>query len=169
MDDERQHDSLDLARLNHREHIDVARPRDEVYRLVADIARTGEWSPTCVGCTWNPPHTGPETGAWFTGHNRTPDREWDTESMVESARPGSEFIWVVGGTAVRWGYLLDPIDDGARTRLTLLWEVLPGGVELFQRKFGEQAGAQMERRRVQALADMPQTLEAIRRVSEAPE
>lgn len=57
--------------LTHRVTLVVHAPADVVYGLVSDVTRTGEWSPTCRGCTWeDPARRGP--GARFVGRNETP-------------------------------------------------------------------------------------------------
>ena len=66
------------------ESIHVAVPPDELYRLVSDVTRMGEWSPICTGCWWDE-GAGPEVGAWFTGRNEAPERTWETRSQVVAA------------------------------------------------------------------------------------
>jgi hypothetical protein len=51
-----------------RVHID-AKPA-ELYDLVTDVTRMGEWSPECVRCVWLDGATGPAVGARFRGSNR---------------------------------------------------------------------------------------------------
>jgi len=142
----------------------VARSPEQVYALVSDVTRTGEWSPTCTACEWDE-GAGPEPGSWFTGHNVTPQRTWDTRSQVVVAEPGKEFTWVVGDGLVRWSYLLEPCDGG--TLLTETWDFLPAGLALFARRYGEDADAQIEDRRRSAYEGIPKTLAAVKAVAEA--
>ena len=79
----------------HSDSIVVARPPHEVYELVADITRMGEYSPICKECWWDE-GDGPRVGAHFTGRNVLPERTWETRSEVVAADPGREFAWVVG-------------------------------------------------------------------------
>jgi hypothetical protein len=65
----------------------IARRPDELYALVSDVTRMGEWSPVCRQCWWDE-GAGPEVGAWFTGRNQTPERVWETRSQVVAAEPG---------------------------------------------------------------------------------
>ena len=152
------------ADLSFSAHVVVARPPQQVYDLVSDVTRTGEWSPTCVTCWWDE-GAGPEPGSWFTGRNVTPSRTWETRSQVLVARPGEEFTWVVGDGLVRWSYLLEPHDGG--TLLTETWQFLPAGLEFFRQKYGEDADAQIEDRRRAAHEGIPRTLAAVRAVAEA--
>jgi ribosome-associated toxin RatA of RatAB toxin-antitoxin module len=56
-----------------RSSIVVARAPEVLYDMVSDITRMGEWSPVCTAGWWDE-GDGPRVGAWFTGHNETPER-----------------------------------------------------------------------------------------------
>ena len=141
----------------------VARSPAEVYAVVSDVTRTGEWSPTCVACWWDE-GDGPSAGSAFTGRNVTPQRTWETRSRVETAEPGREFTWVVGEGVVRWSWLLEPCDEG--TRLTESWHLLPGGLDFFAEKYGADAAAQVDERRRSALDGIPRSLAAVKAIVE---
>ncbi|MGY1795765.1 SRPBCC family protein [Geodermatophilus sp. SYSU D00525] len=150
--------------LTHSDSIVVAASPEEVYDLVSDVTRTGEWSPICAACWWDEGATG-QVGEWFTGRNVTPERTWETRSQVVAADRGREFAWLVSGRLVRWGYLLEPVDGG--TRLTETWEFLPAGLEFFAERYGEDAPRQVEQRTRAAHEGIPATLAAIKRIAEA--
>jgi hypothetical protein len=152
------------ADLRFSDSVVVARSPEQVYDLVSDVTRTGEWSPTCTACWWDE-GAGPRPGSWFTGRNVTPQRTWETRSKVEVADRGREFTWVVGDGVVRWSYLLEPCEQG--TRLTERWDLLPAGLAFFARKYGEDADAQVEERRRSAYDGIPRTLAAIKAVAES--
>ena len=94
--------------LTHSASVVVAVPPEELYDLVSDVTRTGEWSPVCVACWWDEGATG-RAGDWFTGRNVTPERTWETRSQVAVADRGREFARLVGGSRARWGYTLAAI------------------------------------------------------------
>jgi hypothetical protein len=142
----------------------VAASPEQVYDLVSDVTRTGEWSPVCVACWWDEGATG-QAGDWFTGRNVTPERTWETRSLVAAADRGREFTWLVGGSRARWGYTLEPVDGG--TRLTESWEFLPDGLALMAERYGEDAQHQVEVRARAAHQGIPVTLAAIKRIAEA--
>ncbi|MCY7394845.1 MAG: SRPBCC family protein [Nocardioides sp.] len=155
--------------LTHRESVVVATTPERLYSMLCDVTRTGEWSPTCTACWWDDDvdvSEGVQVGAWFTGRNEVPDRTWETRSQVVAADPGQEFAWQVGGSLVRWGYLLVPTADGG-TELTETWEYLPDGLALFAERYGDDALAQVEDRTRQAHEGIPRTLAAIKTVAEA--
>ncbi len=150
--------------LQHHESILVQATPDEVYDLVADVTRTGEWSPICTTCWWDDPEQAGRVGAWFTGRNELPERTWETRSQVVAAERGREFAFVVGGSFVRWGYTLTAAGSG--TELTESWHFLPAGIAMFREKFGERADAEIATRTEQAYAGIPLTLAAIKQVAE---
>lgn len=146
------------------ESIVVAASPEQVYDLVSDIARTGEWSPICQTCWWQD-GGGPREGAWFTGRNEADGRVWETQSQVVAAERGREFAWLVGGAFVRWGYTLRPVSGG--TELTESWEFRPEGIAMFHERYGPDAQARIERRTEQARTGIPETLKAIKRIAES--
>ncbi len=151
------------------ESILVAATPDELYAMVSDVTRTGEWSPICKACWWDDGPAG-QVGSWFTGRNETSERTWETRSQVVVADPGREFAWEVNNGWVRWGYTFEPdtTESGtAGTRLTESWVFHPKGLAGFRERFGEVADEQIQARREAAVSGIPVTLAAIKRAAEA--
>ena len=142
----------------------ITRSPEELYDMVSDVTRMGEWSPIVETCWWEDGE-GPREGAWFGGRNVTPERTWETRSLVEVARRGEEFAFVVGGSWTRWSYRFDAVEGG--TEVTETWEFLPGGVERFAERFGEDAENQLAQRREAARVGIPATLAAIKAAAES--
>ena len=142
----------------------IARSAEDLYDMVSDVTRMGEWSPVCKACWWDDGESA-RVGAWFTGRNETPERTWETRSEVVAAESGHEFAFVVGGTWTRWGYVFEPTDGG--TLVTESWAFLPAGIERFHERFGDDADAQIAQRVVAAHEGIPATLAAIKRVAES--
>ncbi len=153
-----------MDNLKHSASVIVARSPDDLYRMVSDVTRMGEWSPVCKACWWDEGET-PRAGAWFTGRNELPDRTWETRSEVAVAEPGREFTFVVGGTFARWGYTFEPVDGG--TKVTESWEFLPGGIAMFEERFGADAPAQIQQRIDAAHNGIPATLAALKSTAES--
>ena len=150
--------------LQHSGSITVARPPKDLYDMVSDVTRMGEWSPICKACWWDE-GDGPRKGAWFTGRNEVPERTWETRSEVVVADPGREFAFVVSATGTRWGYTFTPVDGG--TEVTESWELPPTGVAFFEERYGEEAEAQIATRSETARAGIEATLAGIKKVAEA--
>lgn len=145
----------------------------QVYDVVSDITRTGEWSQVCRSAEWvDAARTG--EGAQFLGHNDDGTKQWTTTSTVVTALPGEEFVWEVGQGYVRWGYAMREVAGGegggagpARTELTHTWEVLPALHGFYADKYGDQAQEVLARRTESAHASIPRTLESIRTIVES--
>ena len=149
--------------LRHSDSTVIARSPEELYDMVADVTRMGEWSPVCKACWWDEGH-GPRLGARFTGRNELPERTWETRSEVVVADPGREFAFVVLSTGTRWDYTFTPVEGG--TQVTESWEFPPAGFAVFQERFGEDAQAQIADRNETARNSITTTLAAIKATAE---
>lgn len=136
----------------------------ELYDLVSDVTRMGQWSPICRACWWDEGE-GPSVGSWFTGRNETPERTWETRSQVVVADPGREFAFVVNHGWVRWGYTFEP--EGGGTRVTESWHFLADGIAGFHDRYGADAQAHIDERIRQAHEGIAATLAAIKQAAEA--
>ena len=150
--------------LKYSESIVIARSPHELYDMVCDITRMGEWSPVCKACWWDEGASA-QAGAWFTGRNETPERTWETRSQVVAAKPGREFAFAVFGDRAQWGYTFTPADGG--TRVTESWDFLPAGITSFEERYGADAQAQITARAQAAREGIPRTLAALKRVAES--
>jgi hypothetical protein len=157
----------------------IAASTGDLYAMVSDVTRMGEWSPVCRSCEWD---TGAAAegsaaaivGAWFTGHNVDEGREWDTHCEVIAADPGREFAFAVAGTFVRWTYTFEPTvvagSEGGRvgTALTETWEPQPDLLAFYALQYGEdQVQAVLDARAATAKAGIAATLAAIKAAAEA--
>lgn len=155
--------SVPRVNLNYCESIKISRSAEELYDLIADVTRTGEWSPICKSCWWDD-GDGPRVGAWFTGRNETPERTWETRCEVVAAERGREFAFVVGGSWVRWSFVFTRGDQ--ETEVTESWEFLPGGIARFSERYGAEAPAQIAERTQAAHQGIPATLAAVKGIAE---
>ena len=92
-------------------------PVDEVWALVSDVTRIGEFSPETFEAKWTRGSTGPEVGASFAGHvkrNGVGPTYW-SPCQVTKCVENELFEFAVGTDAVtvnNWGYRLEPQGDG---------------------------------------------------------
>jgi hypothetical protein len=154
-----------MADYRHAGSIVINRSPDEVYGLISDVTRMGDWSPICKGCWWDE-GAGPTVGAMFTGRNELPERQWETRSEVVTAEPGKEFAWSVAEppTRARWGYSFKAVDGG--TEVTETWDLPPEGVAIFGEWFGDSAAEEIQKRADAAAMGIPETLAAIKKAAE---
>jgi uncharacterized protein YndB with AHSA1/START domain len=109
--------------------VHVAAPPAQVWDLVSDITRIGEFSPETFEARWLAGPAGPGVGARFRGHVRRNGRGpvyWTTCTVVASD-PGRAFAFAVHGPGESvvntWRYQLNPAAGG--TDVTESFE-LPG-------------------------------------------
>jgi hypothetical protein len=155
---------MGMSSLRYSESVVVARSPEDLYDMVSDVTRMGEWSPVCKACWWDEGDE-PRPGAWFTGRNELPERTWESRSQVVVADRGREFAFLVGGAWVRWGYTFAAVDGG--TRVTESWEFLPAGITRFRDRFGGDAESQIANRTEAAHRGIPVTLAALKKAAEA--
>jgi hypothetical protein len=142
----------------------MAAPADQVWALVSDVTRIGEFSPETFEAEWLDGATGPRSGARFRGHvkrNGWGPVYWTTCTVV-ACEPGREFAFGVGepGKALNtWRYELQPAADG--TDVTESFELSP---MLLLRLYWALLGWARGRTNV---SGMRTTLERIKAVAEA--
>jgi uncharacterized protein YndB with AHSA1/START domain len=101
---------------------EIAAPPQQVWELVSDITRMGEWSPESTGGTWIKGATGPEVGAKFKGTNEAGGKKWSTTCEVTECVPGERFAFAVTGGPFKvatWSYAFEPTGSG--TQVTESW------------------------------------------------
>ena len=96
-------------------HIDA--PPAEVWALVSDVTRIGEYSPETFEAEWLDGATGPEVGARFRGHVKRNGRgpTYWAPCVVTECEPERVFEFGVGrpGQAINtWRYELEPTEGG---------------------------------------------------------
>jgi hypothetical protein len=124
---ERDHETLPLMKQGTRgeAHLDMAASPAQVYDVVSDVTRMGEWSPETTHCEWLDGAQGPTVGARFKGTNKRGLARWSTKPRVTAAEPGREFAFVIqhlGHDITKWTYQFEPADGG--TRVTESFELL---------------------------------------------
>jgi uncharacterized protein YndB with AHSA1/START domain len=150
---------VDTSAYRHQEAITIDRSPDELYDLVADVSRMGQWSPVCTGGTYD------EDGEWFTGTNAMGESTWETRCRVVVAERGREFAFINHGLEgrvemVRWAFTFRPVAGGG-TDVTQTWQVLPDyadGLGLDETS----AVSVLDMMKDAALQGMPQTLAALK-------
>jgi uncharacterized protein YndB with AHSA1/START domain len=96
---------------------EVRAPAAQVWAMVSDVTRMGEWSPENEGGAWLGGATGPQPGAKFRGTNRIGKRRWKTVATVVDAEPGRRFSFRVAAAGLdvaEWAYALEPTATGCR-------------------------------------------------------
>jgi hypothetical protein len=145
--------------------VHIERAALDVWTMVSNIRRMGEWSPETVSATWIDGASGPVPGARFKGKNRRGLLRWTTVVRVDECDVGETFAFtVLSGTkgkrdATRWSYRFVPTEDGGcdvTESYETIWE--PGYAKLV---FPE------KRRGPQMLEGMETTLARLKAAAEA--
>jgi uncharacterized protein YndB with AHSA1/START domain len=160
---------MDFSAYRHTETITIDRPAEELYDLVADVSKMGQWSPVCTGGEYDS-----DNPKWFTGHNAIGEFHWSTRCEVVAAERGREFAFINHGTdgqsdLVQWGFSFEPA--GGSTRVTQSWEVLPA-YENFVRSdkpdaTDDDVAARIDGMKGLALTGMPETLAKLKAEAES--
>ena len=90
---------------------------DDVWAVVSDPTRVGEWSHECVSVSWVGDHTEPVVGARFRGRNRAGIFRWGRVCEILEVQP-YEIVWRTVSTArfpdtTEWRIALFPAEGGA--------------------------------------------------------
>jgi hypothetical protein len=91
---------------------------EQVWDLVSDVTRIGEFSPETFEAEWLDGATGPQVGARFRGHVNRNNRglKYWTECRVVESAPGKAFAFEVisaGRVVNTWRYDIEPAGDGS--------------------------------------------------------
>jgi uncharacterized protein YndB with AHSA1/START domain len=93
----------------------IAAPADQVWDLISDLPRMGEWSPENTGGNWVKGATGPAVDARFKGTNSNGRKTWSTDVKVTTCDPGRAFEFrstVMGIGVALWGYTIEATEAG---------------------------------------------------------
>ncbi|WP_329116464.1 SRPBCC family protein [Streptomyces sp. NBC_01353] len=110
-----------------RADIHVAASPSEIYTVVSDLPRSGEWSTECQGGEWVSGEPS-AVGSVFRGENLRSEEVvawaplvrgvWHTECRITAAEPGRTFRWMMLSHAGDdqesiWGFDIEPAEGGA--------------------------------------------------------
>ena len=115
-----------LRRSGRVEAIAEATP-EQVWAVIADVTRIGEWSHECRGASWLDGASRAHPGARFAGRNRLGRTRWSRRSEFIVVDAPRELEWRTIPTrmfpdSTRWTIRLEP--EGAATRIIQTFEVL---------------------------------------------
>lgn len=141
--------------------VDIAAPPAEVWRVVSDLRRMGEWSPQCKKMFIRGGEVG--RGTRTVNLNKQGWKLWPTRSYVKEFEPERRLALKVAENSTVWTYELEPTATG--TRLTehrtapdgvsslsnFLTKNVLGGTQEFEE--GLQSGIEQTLRRIKAAAE----------------
>jgi uncharacterized protein YndB with AHSA1/START domain len=97
----------------------------EVWDLLADVTRIGEWSHECRTARWLGDDHRPRPGTRFRGRNRVGWLSWSRTNEVISADAPRELVWRTVPTllfpdSTEWAVELEPVDGGTAIRQSFM-------------------------------------------------
>lgn len=100
----------------------------QVWDVVSDVTRIGEWSHECHTAQWLGGADGPSPGVRFRGRNRAGWARWGRTCEILSVDPPSQIVWRTVPTllfpdSTQWRIELEPAGDG-RTLIRQSFAVL---------------------------------------------
>ncbi|MFD0899086.1 SRPBCC family protein [Actinomadura sediminis] len=104
---------------------------DRVFEVISDPAVMARLGEEIVSAEWVGGAARAALGARFAGHNRKGRRRWTTLCTVVELEPGRRFVYDVhappplGVPIARWGYEIEPAEDGACTVTEKNWARVP--------------------------------------------
>ncbi len=107
--------------------VEVDASIQQVWRLVSDVTRVGEWSHECRSARWLGDAESPVPGARFRGRNRAGWARWGRTCEIVTVDPPSEMVWRTVPTplfpdSTQWRIRLEPREG--RTLVTQSFTVL---------------------------------------------
>ena len=99
----------------------------EIWAVVSDVSRIGEWSHECRSGAWLGDAVGAKVGARFVGTNRLGRYTWSRTNEIITADAPHVLAWRTVPSrfyrdSTEWRIDLDPVDGG--TRITQSFQVV---------------------------------------------
>jgi hemerythrin-like domain-containing protein len=98
--------------------VDVAATPQQVWDVLSDVSRVGEWSHECRRAEWLDGARSVAVGARFRGGNRSGSMKWSRPCTIEVADAPHTLAWVTDGGVYgdnsAWRFSLTPHGDGTR-------------------------------------------------------
>jgi len=100
---------------------EINAPAEQVWAMVSDVTRMGEWSPETEGATWLGGATSAAPGVKFRGTNRNGKKKWDTVAKIVAAERGRVLAFRVAAGPLKvaeWRYAFEPTANGCQVTET---------------------------------------------------
>jgi uncharacterized protein YndB with AHSA1/START domain len=106
--------------------VEVAATPGQVWSVLSDPTRVGEWSHECHTVTWVDGHTVAAVGAKFRGNNQVKGFKWSRTCTITELDPERLLVYRTSGglppDSTEWRFRLEPVDAG--TRITQSFRIL---------------------------------------------
>lgn len=108
---------------------------EQVWEVLADVTRVGEWSHECHTAAWLSDPGSAEVGAQFAGTNRNGPMRWRRTCTITEVQPARRLAYRTSGglppDSTEWRFDLEPTSSGGtRIRQSFTILKLPRTTEL---------------------------------------
>ena len=101
-----------------RVEVTVPATPDQVWAVLADVTRTGEWSHECHTAQWLDGADEAAVGARFRGANKAGFARWSKPCTITALLPSRRLVYRTNGgimgDATEWTFTLEPTEGGCR-------------------------------------------------------
>ena len=88
----------------------------QVWEVLTDVTRVGEWSHECHTARWLPGHDSARVGAQFAGRNRNGPVRWGRHCTITEVEPERRLVYRTRGglppDSTEWSFELEPTSSG---------------------------------------------------------
>ena len=108
-----------MSQVQKQSHVEVvvAASTRQVWEVISDVTRIGEWSHECHAARWLGDADGPAPGVRFRGRNRAGWARWGRTCEIVTVDPPRQIVWRTVPTllfpdSTPWRIHLEPTSDG---------------------------------------------------------
>ncbi len=109
--------------------VDVPATPEQVWAVLTDVTRIGEWSHECRTAKWVDGADRAAVGAKFRGSNKVRFNRWSKKCTITDLEPARRFVYdtgvdMMGGPTV-WTFTLEPTEVGCKVTQSFKIDNLP--------------------------------------------
>ncbi len=113
--------------------VDVPATPDQVWAVLTDVTRIGEWSHECRTAQWLDGNDQAAVGARFRGSNKVRFNRWSKKCTITDMEPAHRFVYETNvdfmGGPTRWTFTLEPTADGCHVAQSFQIDHMPKAAE----------------------------------------
>lgn len=113
--------------------VDSSAEPEQVWSLLTDVTRIGEWSHECRSAAWLDGASSAGLGTRFRGSNKAGIARWGRSCLITELEPPRRFSYRTYGSlfkdSTEWTFEIEPVAGGCRVRQSYQVLSLPAPIE----------------------------------------
>ncbi len=113
--------------------VEVPATPEQVWAVLTDVTRIGEWSHECRTAQWLGGVDRPAVGARFRGSNKVRLSRWSKKCTITDLQPPRRFVYETSvdmmGGPTEWTFTLEPTETGCRVTQSFKIDNMPRAAE----------------------------------------